>query len=79
MQTFTEKGSKTEKNPKKILENLKHQDEKFREMEEKEDKTKVKEMKEKLAWKTILQKAEGQKVKDDPMLLKKSIKKMVSP
>lgn len=34
-------------------------------------------MKEKLAWKNVLNKAEGQKVKDDPILLKKSIKKMV--
>lgn len=35
-------------------------------------------MKEKIAWKNVLQKAEGEKIKDDPILLKKSIKKMVS-
>lgn len=51
---------------------------KFRELEEKEEDGKVREMKEKEAWKNILQKAEGQKIKDDPILLKKSIKKMVS-
>lgn len=34
-------------------------------------------MKEKIAWKNVLQKAEGEKIKDDPILLKKSIKKLV--
>ncbi|XP_049887207.1 surfeit locus protein 6 homolog [Pectinophora gossypiella] len=71
-----DKSQKKEKDPKKILENLKQQEEKFRELEEKDEGHKAKELKEKMAWKTILQKAEGQKVKDDPLLLKKSIKKM---
>lgn len=71
-----EKINRAEKNPKKILENLKQQEEKFLHLEKTEDSNKVKDMKEKLAWKTLLQKAEGQKVKDDPILLKKSIKKM---
>lgn len=66
-----------EKDPKKILDNLKQQQEKIRQLEETEN-DKAKEIKEKVAWKTVLQKAEGQKVKDDPILLKKSIKKMVS-
>ncbi|KAJ0181081.1 hypothetical protein K1T71_003166 [Dendrolimus kikuchii] len=71
-----ERVNRKEKDPKKILENLKQQEEKFRHLEETEDNSKVKDMKEKLAWKTLLQKAEGQKVKDDPTLLKKSIKKL---
>ncbi|XP_053601722.1 surfeit locus protein 6 homolog [Plodia interpunctella] len=64
-----------EKDPRKILDNLKQQQEKIRQLEETED-CKAKEVKEKVAWKTVLQKAEGQKVKDDPTLLKKSIKRM---
>lgn len=71
-----ERVNKVEKDPKKILENLKQQEDKIRLLEEKEDQGKVKEIKEKIAWKNVLQKAEGQKVKDDPLLLKKSIKKM---
>lgn len=75
---FSGKGHKSEKDPKKLLENLKLQQEKINQLEETEDSGKAKEIKEKMAWKTILQKAEGQKVKDDPILLKKTIKKMVS-
>uniref|UniRef100_A0A2A4K2P0 Ribosomal RNA-processing protein 14/surfeit locus protein 6 C-terminal domain-containing protein n=1 Tax=Heliothis virescens TaxID=7102 RepID=A0A2A4K2P0_HELVI len=71
-----ERVNKVEKDPKKILENLKQQEDRIRNLEEKEDQGKVKEIKEKIAWKNVLQKAEGQKVKDDPILLKKSIKKM---
>lgn len=74
---FTERPNKAEKDPKKILENLKQQEERLKQLEEKEDSSKVKEIKEKIAWKNVLQKAEGQKVKDDPILLKKTIKKMV--
>lgn len=73
---LAERINKAEKDPKKILENLKQQEEKIKQLEEKED-GKAKIVKEKIAWKNVLQKAEGQKVKDDPMLLKKSIKKMV--
>ncbi|KAJ8734135.1 hypothetical protein PYW07_014686 [Mythimna separata] len=71
-----ERVNKAEKDPKKILENLKQQEDRFKQLEEKEDTGKVKEIKEKIAWKNVLQKAEGQKIKDDPILLKKSIKKM---
>lgn len=56
---------------------MEKQKEKFRELEEREENVKVREIKEKEAWRNILQKAEGQKIKDDPILLKKSIKKMV--
>lgn len=74
---FSDKVQKVEKDPKKILVNLKEQEQKIRSLEESGD-SKAKELKEKIAWKNVLQKAEGQKVKDDPNLLKKSIKKMVS-
>ncbi|XP_028170536.1 surfeit locus protein 6 homolog [Ostrinia furnacalis] len=69
------KVQKSQKDPKKILDNLKEQEQKIRELEE-SGNSKAKELKEKIAWKNVLQKAEGQKVKDDPNLLKKSIKKM---
>lgn len=40
-----------------------------------QDAEQAQELKEKMAWKAALAKAEGQKVKDDPDLLKKSVKK----
>ncbi|XP_022115810.2 surfeit locus protein 6 homolog [Pieris rapae] len=69
-----EKVPKGHKDPKKILDELKQQEQKVQELSEK-DSDKAKDLKEKMAWKNILQKAEGQKIKDDPILLKKSIKK----
>lgn len=74
---ITDRGMKSKKDPKKILDDLQQQEEKFQKLAE-TDSNKAKELKEKIAWKNILQKAEGEKVKDDPNLLKKSIKKMVS-
>ncbi|XP_034840982.1 surfeit locus protein 6 homolog [Maniola hyperantus] len=68
-------SNKSQKDPKKILDNLKQQEEKLQKLAE-VDSEKAKELKEKAAWKNILQKAEGEKVKDDTTLLKKSIKKM---
>ncbi|XP_059047443.1 surfeit locus protein 6 homolog [Achroia grisella] len=70
-----DKITKVGKDPQKILNNLKQQEEKIRRLEETEN-DKAKEFKEKVAWKNVLEKADGQKVKDDPSLLKKSIKKM---
>ncbi|KAM3966817.1 uncharacterized protein ACR2FA_012355 [Aphomia sociella] len=70
-----DKAPKSERDPQKILNNLKQQEEKIRRLEETED-GRAKEFKEKVAWKNVLEKAEGQKVKDDPTLLKKSIKRM---
>ncbi|XP_045451720.1 surfeit locus protein 6 homolog isoform X1 [Melitaea cinxia] len=70
-----DRGMKSKKDPKKILNELQQQEEKFQKIAE-IDSSKAKELKEKVAWKNILQKAEGEKVKDDPTLLKKSIKKM---
>lgn len=66
---------RTEKDPKKILQNLEKQKEKIKELEMGGNKDKAVEIKEKVAWKNALAKAEGEKVKDDPILLKKSIKK----
>ncbi|XP_068628701.1 surfeit locus protein 6 homolog [Battus philenor] len=72
-----EKGNKVQKDPKKLLDEIEQQENKFRQLQESDQgSNKVKELKEKIAWKNILQKAEGQKVKDDPILLKKSIKRM---
>ncbi|XP_050359108.1 surfeit locus protein 6 homolog [Nymphalis io] len=70
-----ERGNKSKKDPKKLLDDLKQQEDKLQKLSE-IDSNKAKELKEKAAWKNILQKAEGEKVKDDPILLKKSIKKM---
>ncbi|CAH2068453.1 unnamed protein product, partial [Iphiclides podalirius] len=71
-----EKGAKMHKDPKKILDEMKQQENKFRQLQDTDCADKVQEIKAKMAWKNILQKAEGQKVKDDPILLKKSIKRM---
>ncbi|XP_060810577.1 surfeit locus protein 6 homolog [Amyelois transitella] len=70
-----ERHKTRENDPRKLLDDLQQQQEKIRHLEETES-SKAKEIKEKVAWKTVLQKAEGQKVKDDPTLLKKSIKRM---
>lgn len=69
------KHKKQEKNPKKILEKLNEGKQKLEELEKEGNITEVVQIKEKIAWKNALAKAEGQKVKDDPLLLKKSLKK----
>lgn len=56
---------------------MKHQEKKLNQLQETNSTNRAQEIKEKMAWKNILQKAEGQKVKDDPILLKKTIKRMV--
>lgn len=71
----TKHEKKKEKDPKKILENMEKQKEKLKNLEAQGEKEKATELKEKFAWKNALAKAEGEKVKDDPILLKKSIKK----
>ena len=81
---FSESGVKTaalsrkdkdERDPRKILKKIEKQNEQFKEMVEEGNLEKATEMKEKLAWNRALTKAEGLKVKDDPELLKKTIKK----
>lgn len=66
---------KEEKDPKKLLQKLEEQKEKLAELEESGEKEKAIEIKEKLHWKSALAKAEGKKVKDNPVLLKKTIQK----
>ena len=77
---FSEIGTKKrppkrEKDPKKILLQLKEKKEKLQEMEQSGEAEKAQEIKEKEAWKSILAKASGDKVKDDPELLKRTIKR----
>lgn len=66
---------KAENDPQKILEKLNKNKEKLEELKSQGDVEKAQELKEKLAWKAALAKADGQKVRDDPDLLKKSVKK----
>lgn len=66
---------KEEKDPKKLLQKLELQKEKLTELEQSGEKEKAIEIKEKLHWKNALAKAEGKKVKDNPVLLKKTIQK----
>lgn len=75
---FSEIGTKKKpprKDTKKILLELKQKKEKLKEMEQSGEIEKVQELKEKDAWKSALAKASGEKVKDDPDLLKRTIKR----
>lgn len=69
------KSKKQEKDPKKILENLKKQKQEIQELKASGDIVKAVEVKEKTAWKNALAKASGEKVKDDPILLKRTVKR----
>ncbi|KAK2584118.1 hypothetical protein KPH14_006559 [Odynerus spinipes] len=69
------KPPKSEKDPKKILQQLQQKKEKLKELEQLGEKDKVEEIKEKEAWKSALARAGGEKVKDDPDLLKRTIKR----
>jgi hypothetical protein len=78
---FSELGSekdrskKGEKNPKKILENIAKQKEKIEKLEQENKKEQANQLKEKQTWQTALKKIQGIKVKDDPELLRKTIRK----
>ncbi|EFN80463.1 Surfeit locus protein 6-like protein [Harpegnathos saltator] len=75
---FSEIGMKKKlpkSNPQKILQHLQEKKEKIKQLEESGDKEKAEEIKEKDAWKAALAKANGEKVKDDSELLKRSIKR----
>ncbi|KAL3277721.1 hypothetical protein HHI36_013064 [Cryptolaemus montrouzieri] len=76
---FSDIGKKDHKkhitDPKKLLENLKKQNERIINLKESGEIDKAVKMKEKTAWKNALAKVSGEKVKDDVTLLKKSIKK----
>ncbi|XP_076653615.1 surfeit locus protein 6 [Halictus rubicundus] len=67
------KPPKNAKDPKKILLQLKQKKEKLKEMEQSGETEKAQDMKEKQAWNAVLAKASGEKVKDDPDLLKRTI------
>lgn len=69
------KKVKKEKDPKKLLQRLEHQNEKLKKLKESGEVEKAIEIKEKSAWKNALAKVAGEKVKDDPILLKKSLQK----
>lgn len=75
--TVISKKAKEPKDPRKLLNKLEKQNEKLKHLEAEGDTEKAKIIKEKTAWKTALQKAEGIKVKDDPNLLKKSVRKEI--
>lgn len=66
-------GSKM-RNYKNLLAKAETRQKKIEELKGKDD-SKVRELTERHAWETALEKAEGHKVKDDPRLLKKSLKR----
>jgi len=68
------KGAPATKDYKQQLEKVQKEKSKFEEVMQK-DPTKAKSMKEKQTWQKAIQKAEGIKVRDDPELLKRSIKR----
>nr|XP_033322024.1 surfeit locus protein 6 homolog [Megalopta genalis] len=69
----TKRKPKSAKDPKKILLQMKQKKEKLKEMEKSGEIEKAQEIREKQAWNSVLAKASGEKVKDDPELLKRSI------
>jgi len=70
----TKVGAVTGKDYKTLLGKVQKQKEKIEKLKER-DADKAKDLVEKLQWNKVIQKAEGIKVKDDPELLKKSLKK----
>ncbi|XP_029168171.1 LOW QUALITY PROTEIN: surfeit locus protein 6 homolog [Nylanderia fulva] len=65
---------KDQNDPKKLLQQLQQKKEKLKQLENSGDKEKAEDIKEKDAWKSALAKASGEKVKDNPELLKRTIK-----
>lgn len=77
---FSEIGTKKKpqkniKDPKKALEALNEKKEKIKSLVDAGENEKAQVLKEKEAWKSVLAKSSGEKVKDDTELLKKSIKR----
>lgn len=66
---------KNQNDPKKMLQQLQQKKEKLKHLENSGDKEKAEDIKEKDAWKSALAKASGEKVKDNPELLKRTIKR----
>lgn len=69
------KKEKVMKNPRQILKKMKETDKKLQTLKEQGDDDKVKELKTEMAWKKAFDKIDGKKVKDDPKLLYKAIKR----
>lgn len=69
------KKDKVMKNPTELLKSIKEQKNKISQLVEKGEKEKALEIKTQLAWKKAFDKTEGKKVKDDPNLLLKAVKK----
>ncbi|XP_054733716.1 surfeit locus protein 6 homolog [Anastrepha obliqua] len=69
------KVKKSHQNPREILKKIKQTDKKINELKEQGEVEKAAEIKTEIAWKKAFDKIEGKKVKDDPMLLYKAIKK----
>ncbi|XP_018368906.1 PREDICTED: surfeit locus protein 6 homolog [Trachymyrmex cornetzi] len=66
---------KSQNDPKKMLQQLQQKKEKLKQLEDLGDKEEAEDIREKDAWKSALAKASGEKVKDDPDLLKRTIKR----
>lgn len=72
---FAQKKKKSHQNPREILKKIKATDRKINELKEAGETEKALEIKNDLAWKKAFDKVDGKKVKDDPKLLYKAIKK----
>lgn len=70
-----EKKGREERDPHKMLKKIEKRNEKLKELEMKGEMEKLTEIREKMAWNKALNKSEGVKVKDNPELLKKTIKR----
>ncbi|PNF21876.1 hypothetical protein B7P43_G04401 [Cryptotermes secundus] len=72
-----EKKGRDERDPHKMLKKIEKQNEKLKDLEATGEIGKLTEIREKIAWNRALSKSEGVKVKDNPELLKKTIKKEI--
>lgn len=72
---FAQKKKNSHQNPREILKKIKETDKKIYELKEMGETEKVLQMKNDLAWKKAFDRVDGKKVKDDPKLLYKAIKK----
>jgi hypothetical protein len=73
----TVKKGRDERDPHKMLKKIEKQSMKLKELEMTGEIGKLTEIREKIAWNKALSKSEGVKVKDNPELLKKTIKKEI--
>ena len=73
--TKEKKDVLTGKNYKKLLEKVEARKEKLTKVREKDGCGAARSLQKKMQWKSVLQKAEGVKVRDDPEMLRKSLKR----